>query len=143
MLFVSYEIIIALPVLVTHAYKSSYLGGRDQGDCCSKPVQANTSQEPIWKKLITKKTWWSGLRPWVQAPVPQKIYKLLPGKMSRKFSLYFLLYSFGFKFLIHFLLIYRCYVTWMPINRWKNKENVVHAIHPCKEGNPAICDSMD
>jgi hypothetical protein len=30
-------------VLVAHAYHPSYLGGRDQVDCGSKPAQANSS----------------------------------------------------------------------------------------------------
>jgi hypothetical protein len=33
----------------------SYSGGRDQEDCGSKPVQANSSQNPISKIPITKR----------------------------------------------------------------------------------------
>jgi hypothetical protein len=50
------------PVLVAHAGNPSYLGGRDQEDRGSKPAQANSSQDPISKKPITKKGWWSGSR---------------------------------------------------------------------------------
>jgi hypothetical protein len=51
-------------VLVTHACNPSYSGGRNQKDCGSKPVQANSSQDPISKKPFTKK----GLVEWkVQA----------------------------------------------------------------------------
>jgi hypothetical protein len=59
---------------VAHAYNPSYSGGRDQEDCSLKPVQANSSWDPILKKSITKKGWWSGsrCRPWVQAPVQQQ-----------------------------------------------------------------------
>jgi hypothetical protein len=50
------------------------IGGRDQEDHSLKPTQANSSQDPISKKLITKKSWWSGsrFRLWVQTPAPQK-----------------------------------------------------------------------
>jgi hypothetical protein len=34
---------------VAHAYKPSYLGGRDQEDPSSKPAQADSSQDPILK----------------------------------------------------------------------------------------------
>jgi hypothetical protein len=37
-------------VPVAHAYNTSYLGGRDQEDCGSKPAQANSSRDPISKK---------------------------------------------------------------------------------------------
>jgi hypothetical protein len=30
-------------------------GGRDREDCCSKPAWANSSQDPIWKKPVTKR----------------------------------------------------------------------------------------
>jgi hypothetical protein len=45
---------------VAHACNPSYLGGRDQEDHSSKPAWANSSQDPILKKHITKKGWWSG-----------------------------------------------------------------------------------
>jgi hypothetical protein len=56
------------------AYNPGYSGGRDQEDLGSKPAQANSSTDPMLKKPITKKCWWSGsrCRPWVQTPVPQK-----------------------------------------------------------------------
>jgi hypothetical protein len=41
-------------VLVAHACNPSYSGGRDQKDCSSKPAQANSFQDPISKKPITK-----------------------------------------------------------------------------------------
>jgi hypothetical protein len=61
-------------VPAAHIYNSSYSGGRDQEDCRSKPAWANSSSDPILKKLITKKGWRSGsrCRLWVQAPVPKK-----------------------------------------------------------------------
>jgi hypothetical protein len=40
---------------VAHSYNPSYSGGRDQEDHSSKPAQANSAQDPILKKLITKK----------------------------------------------------------------------------------------
>jgi hypothetical protein len=41
--------------LVTHTCNPSYSGGRDQKDHGSKAGQANSSRDPILKKLITKK----------------------------------------------------------------------------------------
>jgi hypothetical protein len=32
---------------MTHAYNPSYLGGRDQEDCDSKPTWAKSQQDPI------------------------------------------------------------------------------------------------
>jgi hypothetical protein len=49
-------------VLVAHAYNPSYSGGRDEEDHSSKATRANSSQDPILKMPITKKSWWSGLR---------------------------------------------------------------------------------
>jgi hypothetical protein len=43
-----------------HAGYPSYSEGRDLEDQDSKPAQANSSQDPISKKPITKKGWWSG-----------------------------------------------------------------------------------
>jgi hypothetical protein len=40
---------------VAHAYNPSYSGGRDYEDCSSKSALAKSSQDPISKKLITKK----------------------------------------------------------------------------------------
>jgi hypothetical protein len=48
--------------IVTHAYNPSYSGGRDQVDLGSKSAWANRSHDPISKKHITKKGWWSGSR---------------------------------------------------------------------------------
>jgi hypothetical protein len=48
--------------LVAHAYNPSYSGGRDQENCGLKPARANSLQDPISKKLFTKKGWWSGSR---------------------------------------------------------------------------------
>jgi hypothetical protein len=52
-------------MLVAQTCNPSYSGGTDQEDCGSKPVPANSSQDPISKKPITKKGWWSdaGCRP--------------------------------------------------------------------------------
>jgi hypothetical protein len=38
------------PSPISHAYNPSYLGGRDQEDCGSKPAQANRSWDPMSKK---------------------------------------------------------------------------------------------
>jgi hypothetical protein len=40
---------------VAHACNPSYSGCRDQEDCSLKPVQANSSRDPVSKKPITKK----------------------------------------------------------------------------------------
>jgi hypothetical protein len=42
-------------MLVARTYDPSYSVGRDQKDRGLKPVQANSSQDPISKKPITKK----------------------------------------------------------------------------------------
>jgi hypothetical protein len=39
---------------VAHAYNPSYSGGRDQEDHSSKPVQTNSSRDPISKKYSQK-----------------------------------------------------------------------------------------
>jgi hypothetical protein len=44
------------------AHLQSQLLRRHQEDCGSKPARENNSQNPILKKPITKKGWWSGLR---------------------------------------------------------------------------------
>jgi hypothetical protein len=43
-------------VPVAHACNPSYSGGRDQEDHGWKPTQANSSRDPISKKIITKRT---------------------------------------------------------------------------------------
>jgi hypothetical protein len=48
--------------LVAHICNPSYSGGRDQEDHCLKPAWGNSSQDPISKKPIIKKGWWSGAR---------------------------------------------------------------------------------
>jgi hypothetical protein len=56
--------------LVAHTCNPSYSGSRDQEDRSLKPAQANSVQDPIAKKLITKKglvAW-----PWVQTPLLEK-----------------------------------------------------------------------
>jgi hypothetical protein len=40
---------------VAHACNPSYSGGRDQEDCGLKPVQANSSQDPVSKKPSQKR----------------------------------------------------------------------------------------
>jgi hypothetical protein len=35
--------------VVAHTYNPSYLGSRDQKDCCSKPGWENSSQDPVLK----------------------------------------------------------------------------------------------
>jgi hypothetical protein len=61
----------AMPGTVAHACNCSNSGGGDQEDCSSKLAQANSSQDPIWKKPITKKVWCSGprYRPYVQTQI--------------------------------------------------------------------------
>jgi hypothetical protein len=49
-------------VPVAHSCNPSYSGGRDQEDHGLKPAQANSSKDPIMKKLITKK----GLVEWLK-----------------------------------------------------------------------------
>jgi hypothetical protein len=49
-------------VLVAHACNPSYSGGRDQEDHGLKPARANSFRDPILRKPITKKGWWSGSR---------------------------------------------------------------------------------
>jgi hypothetical protein len=44
------------------AHACSYSEGRDQGNCGSKPAWANSSRDPISKKPIIKKCWWSDSR---------------------------------------------------------------------------------
>jgi hypothetical protein len=44
-------------VPVAHACNPCYSGGRDQEGCSLKPAWANSSQDPISKKTITKKDW--------------------------------------------------------------------------------------
>jgi hypothetical protein len=48
--------------LLAHACNPSYSGGRDQEDQGSKPAWANSLGDPILKKTITKKGWWSASR---------------------------------------------------------------------------------
>jgi hypothetical protein len=57
-------------------------GGTDQEDHSSKPVQANSSSDPVLKKQKKKTGWRSGsssksaclvsVRPWDQTPMPPK-----------------------------------------------------------------------
>jgi hypothetical protein len=47
--------------LVVHTYNPSYSGGRDQENQVSRPAWANSSQDPISEKPITKK----GLVVWI------------------------------------------------------------------------------
>jgi hypothetical protein len=49
-------------VPVAHTCDPSYSGGRDLEESGSKPAQANSSEDPISKKPITKKGWWSDSR---------------------------------------------------------------------------------
>jgi hypothetical protein len=42
-------------MLVANAYNPSYSGGKDQEDGGSKPLQANSLRDPIWKIPITKR----------------------------------------------------------------------------------------
>jgi hypothetical protein len=51
-----------IKILRTLLGLKSYLGGRDQEDRGTKPIQANNSRDPISKKLNTKKGRWSGTR---------------------------------------------------------------------------------
>jgi hypothetical protein len=49
-------------MLVTHDCNPSYSGGRDRENRGWKTAWANSSQDPILKKPITKQGWWSGSR---------------------------------------------------------------------------------
>jgi hypothetical protein len=49
-------------VLVAHACNPNYSGGRDQEDHSLKPAHANSSWDPVLKKLVTIKDWRSGSR---------------------------------------------------------------------------------
>jgi hypothetical protein len=73
-------------MLVAHAYNPSYSGARGQEDRASKPTLANSLQDPILKKPIMRKGWWSGsrCRPRVQAPVLQKKKKKKKKKKSNR-----------------------------------------------------------
>jgi hypothetical protein len=42
-------------VLVAHGCNPNYAGGRDQKDRSSEPARANSLQDPMSKKPITKK----------------------------------------------------------------------------------------
>jgi hypothetical protein len=54
--------VVESQVLVAHTCNPSYLGSIDQEDHGSKPTPANSLGDPISKKAITKKGWWSGSR---------------------------------------------------------------------------------
>jgi hypothetical protein len=64
----------------SHTCNLNYSGGRDQEDCSLKPAQANSSQDPIWKKPITKEVLvelfkqpaWQVWGPEIMTPVPSK-----------------------------------------------------------------------
>jgi hypothetical protein len=45
---------------VAHTCNPRYLGGWDPEDHGSKPIQTNSSQDPLSKIPSTKKGWWSG-----------------------------------------------------------------------------------
>jgi hypothetical protein len=62
-------------VMVAHICNPRYLGSEDSS---SKRVPGNSSRDPISKKPLTKKGWWSGsrCRPWVQTPVPKEKKKI-------------------------------------------------------------------
>jgi hypothetical protein len=59
MIFLKYR---SSQAAMTHACNPSYSGDRNQEDHGSKPAQANSSQDPILKKPITKK----GLVEWLK-----------------------------------------------------------------------------
>jgi hypothetical protein len=46
---------------VAHICNPGYSGGRDHEDCGLKPVQTNSSRDPILKIPNIKKGWWSAL----------------------------------------------------------------------------------
>jgi hypothetical protein len=62
------------PLSSTFFQEGKGSGSRNHEDRGSRPARANSLRDPISKKPITKKGWWSGsrCRPWVQIPVPQK-----------------------------------------------------------------------
>jgi hypothetical protein len=59
-IFYKTEFFIAYKEPMAHTCSPSYSGGRDQEDHSSKPARANSLQDPISKKHITEKGWWSG-----------------------------------------------------------------------------------
>jgi hypothetical protein len=50
-----YKICNISQVLVAHAYNPSYSRGKDQEDCSSRPIWANSSVDPISKIPNTKR----------------------------------------------------------------------------------------
>jgi hypothetical protein len=58
---------------VARACNPCYSVGSDQEDHSSKPVRANSSQDPISKKSI-RKGWWNGsrYRPILKIPITKK-----------------------------------------------------------------------
>jgi hypothetical protein len=69
-------------VPVAHASNPSYLGGRDQEDCGSKPAQTNSFVRPYMKKTYNKK----GLVEWLMVKamnsIPSTTKKSSWGKSS-------------------------------------------------------------
>jgi hypothetical protein len=53
---------IASRVPLAHACNPSNSGGKDEEDHVSMPAQVNSLRDPISKKPITKKGWWSDSR---------------------------------------------------------------------------------
>jgi hypothetical protein len=45
---------------MAHACNPTYSGGRDQEDCSSKPVQANSLRETLSQKYPSQKKWGEG-----------------------------------------------------------------------------------
>jgi hypothetical protein len=83
----SYLSIKSLVKLVVHACNSSYSWGRDW----FRANSGNSLRDPISKKPITKKGWWSGstYRPWVQVPVLKKKFSKECRTIYKTFTLLF------------------------------------------------------
>jgi hypothetical protein len=47
-------------VAMAHSFNPNYLGVRNQEDHDSRPAQAKSSPDPIWKICNTKQGWQSG-----------------------------------------------------------------------------------
>jgi hypothetical protein len=62
LLYKGFKIVKLSRASEAHTCNPSYSGGRDQEDCSSKPVQENSSRDPISKKPFTRKGWWNGSR---------------------------------------------------------------------------------
>jgi hypothetical protein len=104
-------------VPVAHACNPSYSGGRDQEDHSSKPSWANSSEDPISKKTITKK---KGFAEWLKV----KALRSSPSTTKKKTFLRDPPWESGEHYLTS-------HSTWLPapplrkyIKLWRIMENI-------------------